>query len=117
MTDTSRPTVEALIARLNDPTSREFNREAAEVLGALLTERDDLDRMLAAHDAEVRSEALSDASDWARSCSGESADVAADYIDEMAASSVTPAEYKMPGFDGTLEALSGLTIRQTGADR
>ena len=86
-------------------------------IAALIARLRALDRMLAAHDAEVRSEALSDASDWARSCSGESADVAADYIDEMAASSVTPAEYKMPGFDGTLEALNGLTIRQTGADR
>jgi len=40
MTDTSRPTVEALIARLLSEDGDWTPREAAEVLGALLTERD-----------------------------------------------------------------------------
>jgi len=33
---------------------------------------------------KIRAEAFRDAAEWARSCSGESADVAADFIDEMA---------------------------------
>jgi hypothetical protein len=43
------------------------------------------DRWLAAHDRQVAAKAIRDAVEWARSCSGESADAAADYIEEMAA--------------------------------
>ena len=53
MTDTNRPTVEALIARLEEsagfdgpgyPVQRDLKNGAADVLGALLTERDDMTR-------------------------------------------------------------------------
>jgi hypothetical protein len=45
----------------------------------------EFDRWLAAHDRQVAENAIRDAVEWARSCSGESADAAADYIEEMAA--------------------------------
>lgn len=45
--------------------------------------RAEFDRAIAAHDREVAARAKQDAVEWARSCSGESADLTADYIEEM----------------------------------
>ncbi|TFD58061.1 hypothetical protein E3T43_07390 [Cryobacterium sp. Hh7] len=63
-------------------------RGGTDLSGLRASNRAEFDMWLAEHDrtvaADARNDAMVDAVAWARSCSGESADMAADYIQEMA---------------------------------
>lgn len=79
------PTTEEILDDLHKHLSPIPDGRAGAYITARRLRRSERVRWLAEHDRQVAAKALTDAVEWARSCSGESADVAADYIEEMAA--------------------------------